>query len=325
MIKKIDKRKDRQTTRNQQFREWKSGLGCHCQGRDRGRELDPRRPLHFFWHHQELSFARNILGAHDMKSSSAAIKFVAAAFLFSVGQSAFAFDGNAPAPSTCQTIHGFFDQPLPHISEKFLTQQPIRIVALGSSSTEGIGASTKAHAYPSVLQSLLDAQHPGRFVVINRGVGLEELADMAKRLNGILQDDKPDLVILQFGVNSVLGDQPLAGFSVLIDDTIARIRQADADVVIMNSQYAPKVLEKPGLTPTLQLMADAAKRNNINLVDRFRLMQNELACHPNQKLVGNDGIHLNDEGYALVARHIFEALKRPPLMTEHLGIQLTPP
>jgi hypothetical protein len=41
---------------------------------------------------------------------------------------------------------------LPHVARQIAIGAPLKIVAFGSSSTEGIGASSPANSYPSRLQ-----------------------------------------------------------------------------------------------------------------------------------------------------------------------------
>ena len=56
--------------------------------------------------------------------------------------------------------------------------------------------------------------------------------------------EKPDLVLWQVGSNSVLRDQPLAAAGALIREGLKQLRDAGADVILMNPQYAPKVITK---------------------------------------------------------------------------------
>src|SRR5262245_32417471 len=63
-----------------------------------------------------------------------------------------------------------FDIPLKHVAERISAGQPVTIVAIGSSSTFGAGASSDVMTYPSQLAVELRALLPHTSItVINRG------------------------------------------------------------------------------------------------------------------------------------------------------------
>ena len=80
---------------------------------------------------------------------------------------------------------------------------PVTIVALGSSSTFGIGASSRPH-YPSRLAAELKPHVSRRSItVLNRGVNGEEVADCSP-LGRDGHFGNPDLVLWQLGTNSLI-------------------------------------------------------------------------------------------------------------------------
>ncbi len=85
--------------------------------------------------------------------------------------------------------------PLPHVAHKLATGEPITIVALGSSSTAGAGASSATTTYPSQLAIELHRHFPkASITVLNRGVGGEEIPDMLARFDSAVLTAKPDLI-----------------------------------------------------------------------------------------------------------------------------------
>src|SRR5260370_14185033 len=104
---------------------------------------------------------------------------------------------------------------LARVSHALSAGKPLRIIAFGSSSTEGVGASSQAASYPSRLQvELANALPRMPVVVINRGRGGEDAEDMARRLPAIIAQH-PDLVIWQTGTNDALDDLTLERFVAL--------------------------------------------------------------------------------------------------------------
>jgi len=210
------------------------------------------------------------------------------------------------------------DRPLAHTARLLAAGLPIRIVALGSSSTAGAGATTPDASYPSRLAADLRERFPDHDItVINRGVNGEEASDMLARLDTTVIAEEPDLVIWQLGTNSVLRDKPSEASASLIDKGVARIKAAGADVILVDPQFAPKVISKHKLSRMLELLAFKSKQLNVNLFQRFAMMRDwrEQQGIPFKTFVSSDELHMNDWSYACLAKvlsaAIAEAATRP--------------
>src|SRR5262249_12945554 len=82
---------------------------------------------------------------------------------------------------------------------------PLTVVAMGSSSTQGVGASAASMSYPSRLESELRDRFPAIEIrVLNRGIGGQEVGEELGRLGHDVVAEHPDLVIWQVGTNAVL-------------------------------------------------------------------------------------------------------------------------
>src|SRR5258705_4908288 len=134
---------------------------------------------------------------------------------------------------------------LPHVASKLASGEPVVIVALGSSSTAGTGTTSPEFTYPNRLAAQLRRQYPtADIIVINRGQGGEDAPEMMKRLQTAVLDMKPDLVLWQVGTNAVLRNLDPAETARLVEEGIARIQAAGADLVLVDPQYSPKVTER---------------------------------------------------------------------------------
>ena len=72
---------------------------------------------------------------------------------------------------------------LPRVASKLAAGQPVVIIAFGSSSTAGYGATSPEFNYPNRLAAQLRRQYPtADITVINRGKGGEDAPEMMKRL-----------------------------------------------------------------------------------------------------------------------------------------------
>ena len=208
--------------------------------------------------------------------------------------------------------------PLSHLAKQLASNAPVTIVAIGSSSTAGAGASSPAATYPSRLAVELKQRFPGRTItVINRGIGGEEVADMLKRFDQAVVAARPDLVIWQLGTNSVIRDHKVADHGASIRAGIEKIRATGADIVLIDPQFAPKVIAKPQAANMVELIAVTAKTTNVDLFHRFAVMkrwrdEDHMAF---ETFVSPDGLHMNDWSYACMAKGlglaIADAVERP--------------
>jgi acyl-CoA thioesterase I len=220
------------------------------------------------------------------------------------------------AQCNVQSEIAHFDLPLTNLAHRLAIGRPIRIVAIGSSSTAGFGASWAGATYPARLEAELREHFPGQaLTVLNRGVNNEELPNMIARFDTAVIAERPHLVIWQFGTNALMYDRPLSPG--LVAAGVARLKAAGADVVLMDPQYAPRVLAKPARDAVVARMAQAAKESKVDLLHRYDIMRywHEIEGLPFETFVTKDGLHLNDWGYACVAKSlgvaIAEATARP--------------
>jgi len=212
------------------------------------------------------------------------------------------------APLTVTTL----DDPLPHTALRLAAGKSLTIVALGSSSTYGTGASNPDHSYPSRLAALLRARYPNTEIrVINRGVGGELIADTTKRIATEVLGDKPDLVIWQVGTNDVLQDVAPRAVMANVRAGIAQLHQAGADVILMDLQYAPAVLTHRYRAMERALLA-TAKTAGVAVFQRFALMR-DWSEHGNMKMsamVAADHLHMTDASYDCLAWQLSSSILR---------------
>ena len=155
--------------------------------------------------------------------------------------------------------------------------------------------------------------------MINRGVNGEEVADMLKRFDQAVVAAKPDLVLWQLGTNSVIRDHQVIDHGAAIRDGLNRIRATGADVVLIDPQYAPKVIAKPEAGPMVELIAATAKAEDVDLFRRFEVMKrwHDADNMSFESFVSPDGLHMNDWSYGCLAKGlalaIAEAAERPVL------------
>jgi acyl-CoA thioesterase-1 len=224
---------------------------------------------------------------------------------------------SAAAPTvTCVAPPEFtrFNNPLKRVAERISASQPLTIVAIGSSSTFGVGASSPAMSYPSRLAFELRALLPRTSItVINRGVNGETARDMLARFDRDVFAANPELVLWQVGSNSVLLGRPIAPTGLLISEGLRRLKVAGSDVVLINPQYAPKIIAKHDeydVDLMVTLISATARDMNIDLFQRFALMRYWRLTEglPFSAFLSKDELHMNDWSYGCIAKLLAGAI-----------------
>lgn len=204
---------------------------------------------------------------------------------------------------------------LPHVASKLVAGQPVLIVAFGSSSTAGFGASSPEFNYPNRLAAQLRRHYPtADITVVNAGVGGEDAPEMMKRLQTQVIDVHPDLVIWQVGTNAVLRNLDPGDTAKLVEDGISRIQAAGGtDIVLVDPQYSPAVNQrKESAGKMIKLLGNVAELRHVGIFPRFEVMRDwhENQSIPVESFVIADGLHMNDWGYACFAQLLGDDIVR---------------
>ncbi len=195
---------------------------------------------------------------------------------------------------------------LPHVAGKLAAGQPVVIIAFGSSSTDGYGASSPEFKYPNRLAAQLRRQYPtADITVVNRGKGGEDAPEMMKRLQAEVIDMHPDMVIWQVGTNAVLRNLDPTDTAKMVEEGVKRIQDAGADLVLVDPQYSPAVNAKgENAGKMVRLLGRVAELRHVGVFPRFEVMRDwhERQAIPIDDFVISDGLHMNDWGYACFAQ-----------------------
>ncbi|HKY88327.1 MAG TPA: SGNH/GDSL hydrolase family protein [Pseudorhodoplanes sp.] len=195
--------------------------------------------------------------------------------------------------------------PLTRTANRLASGESLKVVAIGSSSTAGAGASSPAHSYPSRLAIELAALFPKQQInVINHGANGEETPDMLARFDRDVIAEKPDLVIWQVGTNAVLRDRPLMPAGTQMHEGLAKLKAIGADVILVDLQFCPKVIVKAEADEMVNLISITAKKENVSVFRRFAVMKHwrQVARIPYEKFLSPDELHLNDWSYGCIAK-----------------------
>lgn len=205
-----------------------------------------------------------------------------------------------------------FESPLRDFARAVERGREIRVVALGSSSTEGTGASTRQAAYPARFDSEMDRRFPGKdFQVANLGKGGELAEAMLARLMRDVIPGRPALVLWQTGVNDAITGVDLGAFRKILLTGIAALKSAGIEVVLVDPQYYPRSSGVRRYEDFVAVMRSVAREQGVPVFRRYEIMKHLIASgqHSVADLLWKDEFHMNDRSYGCVAELMAQAIE----------------
>ena len=163
------------------------------------------------------------------------------------------------------------------------------ILAFGDSLTVGVGAA-ESLAYPAVLARLTDRS------VISAGVSGEETSQGLKRLPSVLDEVQPNLVILLEGGNDILRNRNLQQTKNNLAKMIELIQDRGIELILVG-------------VPEKKLFSDVAPFYQ-ELANEYELVfaEDNLSDLLRNNEYKSDPVHLNQQGYRLLAESFHELL-----------------
>jgi acyl-CoA thioesterase-1 len=211
-----------------------------------------------------------------------------------------------------------FKVALPHTARAIRRGEALVIVAIGSSSTQGVGASDQAHTYPAVLAEELRRRWPRLAVtVVNAGVSGETAEQMLARFTRDVLPYRPQLVIWQTGSNHALASEDVQGYEKTVREGIARLKATHADVILMDPQYAPRVLGRPLHKAIVDTIGGVANDLKVAVFQRFAVMRHWVASgeYRMEDIISRDQLHMTDASYHCIAHLLADSLLSAALAT----------
>lgn len=170
------------------------------------------------------------------------------------------------------------------------------IVAFGDSLTYGYGAN-HSESYPEFLKRKIN------FNVINEGVNGNTTQDGLQRIESVLSEHTPTLIIIGLGGNDMLRKIPEETTKENLTKMIKISKDKGIQVVLLATP-------RPSIFGAITSLSDAtfykiiAKENNVPLIE------NVYSKWLSKEEYKSDLIHLNAKGYEKVAEDIYDFLKK---------------
>jgi acyl-CoA thioesterase I len=177
------------------------------------------------------------------------------------------------------------------------------ILFFGDSITAGFGVDP-SDAYPELIQDKIDSLHLN-YKVINAGVSGATSADGNSHIDWILKQPI-NIFVLELGGNDGLRGIPLSGTKKNLQSIIdkVKIKYPTAKIILEGMQIPPN-LGQDYTAKFKEIFPQLAAENKIELVP-FLLKGVGGIPRLNQR----DGIHPTAEGQKIVAKNVWEILKK---------------
>ena len=185
----------------------------------------------------------------------------------------------------------------------------VKVLAIGSSSTSGVGASSPFATYPVRLENDLEVQFKGVDIdVISRGVPGEAGMGACSRMKREVAEAKPDLVVWQIGTNDAVGRADIDELKVNLARTLQWLARNHIDVVLIDPQFTSRLAADDHYTHVVRAIEEVAKQERVLLVHRFSAMADLAKQKGEGALLAGDRFHLNDLGYRCMAEYAAGAI-----------------
>jgi hypothetical protein len=161
---------------------------------------------------------------------------------------------------------------LPKVAAAIKKGQPLDILVVGSRSST-INTSDGS-AYPGRLQAILKEKLPSLAVNVSVEIqGKKTAEEVAAGLGKLVEGKKPVLVVWQTGTVDAMRSVDPDDFRGAVDEGVAALQSAGADVILMNLQYSPRTETMISAPPYLDNMRVVAQQHDVPLFDRFAIMR----------------------------------------------------
>lgn len=195
---------------------------------------------------------------------------------------------------------------------------PVRYVALGDSTVEGIGASSADRTYVAHLYRRLRARYANARVE-NLGASGAMSADVLRTQLDRAVALEPDLVTVSVGPNDLTGGVRVEAYARNLEAILGRLASETGAVVVVN--LLPDLAVTPRFRGTdredgagrlslrfNQALAGTARHHGVEIVDLYTASRDEVPRRP--YLVASDGYHPSDQGYQRWAELMWDRIER---------------
>jgi lysophospholipase L1-like esterase len=215
----------------------------------------------------------------------------------------------SPECRSKRPVGELFRRPLRAVSRAVRSKRQVRVLAIGSSSTVGVGATSASAAYVARLETSLEGSLKGMDIdVVGRGLSGEVAQGAADRMRKEVAETRPDLVVWQVGTNDALRHVSIDKFKGCLKTTLTWLADNKVDVVLVDPQYGEVLTKDRYYEQVVAAVAEVAREQRVLLVDRFEAMRELQRERGDRFYLTSDNLHLNDRGHRCMGEQLARAI-----------------
>jgi lysophospholipase L1-like esterase len=168
----------------------------------------------------------------------------------------------------------FSDSQLKRVSAAVTSSHKLAIAVVGTGSSALAGPDGPSSAYPARLEAVLTQRLPAISTKVVTLLRTRQTAeDLARGMNRLLADEKPNLVVWQTGTIDAIRRVDPESFKVALQEGVNRLHRGGADVILMNQQYSPRTESMISVGPYADIIRVVAQERDVPLFDRLDIMR----------------------------------------------------
>lgn len=185
-------------------------------------------------------------------------------------------------------------------------KRPIRVLAVGTSSSLGSGGPTSVSSYPLRLENDIEGLLRGIDVeMTSRSIAAEITVDATERLRLEIAEVKPDLLVWQVGTNDAMARVEKEDFAGPLRASLQWLAENHIDVVLIDPQYVERMANDAHYKMIVDTIAEVARAERVLLVRRYDAMADLARQEEPEKA---NRFRLVDLGYRCMAEYAARAI-----------------
>lgn len=181
----------------------------------------------------------------------------------------------APPMADCQVPMDYVmdASPLPSLEAALRAPEVTRIVAIGSASMAGMGASAPAKSYAQRFLATFQDRLQHAASLDNKAARSMTVGDWLPRIERDVLAGKPALVLWEAGTVDAVRGVDTVEFARMLSEGVNLMKQAGADVVLIDPLFSKRTTTMLNLRPYIDAMKAVAIAENLVFFDRFEIMK----------------------------------------------------